>query len=55
VDLLHARHAIDTVQMLYDKTQGNRTPEETEEFDRILHELRLSFVAVQQQGKQTSG
>jgi hypothetical protein len=43
-----ARHAIDTLQMLQDKTEGNRTPEESKEMDRMLHELRLAFVEVGQ-------
>ena len=48
--LPQARHTIDMLQMLQEKTEGNRTPEETEEFDRILHELRMAYVAVQQKG-----
>lgn len=43
-----ARHTVDTLQMLREKTEGNRTPEETQEIDRILHELRMAFVEVQQ-------
>ena len=44
-----AKHTIDLLQMLWEKTEGNRTPEETKEMDTILHELRMSYVAVQQQ------
>ncbi len=40
-----AKHLIDTVQMLQDKTEGNRTPEETSMFEHVLHELRMSYVA----------
>ena len=47
-DLPHAQHTIDTLQMLYDKTQGNRTTEETEQIEHILHELRMAFVSVKQ-------
>jgi hypothetical protein len=47
-NLPQARHTIDLLQMLEEKTAGNRTPEEEEELSRILHELRLAFVAVQQ-------
>ena len=43
-----AKHAIDMLQVLYDKTAGNRTPEETAEMDRMLHEARMVFIAVQQ-------
>jgi hypothetical protein len=47
-NLAHARHSIDMLEMLYEKTQGNRTPEETEEMERMLHDLRMAFVSVQQ-------
>lgn len=43
-DLPQAKHAIDTLDMLYAKTEGNRTPEESQEMDRMLHELRLAYV-----------
>jgi len=47
-NLVHARHSIDMLQMLFEKTEGNRTPEETEEIERMLHDLRMGFVSVQQ-------
>ncbi len=40
-----AKHAIDMLAMLQQKTEGNRTPEESEELDSVLHKLRLAFVA----------
>jgi hypothetical protein len=43
-----ARHAIDSLQVLLDKTQGNRTAEESEAIDAMLHELRMAFVRVMQ-------
>jgi len=45
VHLDHAKHFIDTLQMLQEKTEGNRTPEETQELETMLHELRLTYVA----------
>jgi hypothetical protein len=51
VHLDHAKHTVDTLQMLQDKTEGNRTPEETREIERMLHELRLAYVEVQQRPK----
>ena len=51
VHLDQAKHSIDLLDILYHKTEGNRTPEETKEMDTVLHELRLSYVAVQQQAK----
>ena len=50
VYLDQARHTVDTLQMLEDKTEGHRTPEESKEIDRMLHELRLAYVEVQQKG-----
>lgn len=49
--LNQARHLIDMVQMLQDKTAGNRTDEETAVLDGLLHELRMGYVAVAQQPK----
>ncbi len=49
VHLDQARHAIDTLQMLQEKTEGNRTPQETTELETMLHELRMAFLAMQQQ------
>ena len=46
VRLDEAKHFIDTLEMLEQKTTGNRTPDETRLFDNLLHELRLTYVAV---------
>ena len=40
-----ARHAIDSLELLRQKTEGNRTAEETEGIDAMLHEMRMVFVA----------
>ena len=46
--LLHqGKHFIDTIAMLSDKTAGNQTPEETKTFENVLHELRMIYVAAQ--------
>jgi hypothetical protein len=47
VDLARARHAIDTLEVLQQKTEGNRTPDESEEIELMLHQLRLGFVETQ--------
>ncbi len=47
-NLEHAQHTIDMLAMLQEKTEGNRTQEESAELERILHELRVTFVTVQQ-------
>lgn len=46
--LNEARHLIDTLAVLEEKTAGNRTPEESALLDQLLHELRMGFVAIQQ-------
>jgi hypothetical protein len=46
VDLRRAQFVIDTIQMLYEKTQGNATPEESRLFDDVLHELRMAYLRV---------
>ncbi len=39
-----ARYTIDTIQMLREKTEGNRTTEETELIDDVLTQLRLIYI-----------
>lgn len=46
VDLVRAKHAIDTLAVLQEKTTGNRTAEESEQIDAMLHQLRMAFVEV---------
>lgn len=46
VDLDAARHLVDTMAMLQEKTRGNLTPDEAEMIESMLAELRLQFVAV---------
>lgn len=46
VDLDQAKHLIDTVELLLEKTQGNRTQDETAAMEDLLHQLRLGYVAV---------
>lgn len=43
-DLMLARHTIDTLHLLQEKTSGNLTEEEAGLLDTILHDLRLRFV-----------
>ena len=45
-DLAQAKHFIGSVEMLLEKTEGNRTKEETEMIEEVLHQLRMGFVAV---------
>jgi hypothetical protein len=46
VELEKAKHAIDTLAMLQQKTEGNRTSEESQSIEEMLHELRMAFIAV---------
>ncbi|MCL2005828.1 MAG: DUF1844 domain-containing protein [Planctomycetaceae bacterium] len=46
--LLHqGKHFIDTIAMLSEKTSGQQTPEEAQTFENVLHELRMIYVAAQ--------
>lgn len=47
VRLNFARHYIDTLAMLEEKTRGNLSDEEAKFLEHVLHDLRMSFVAVQ--------
>lgn len=44
VDRDQAKHFIDLISMLDEKTAGNRTPDESHLLDSILHQLRMAFV-----------
>lgn len=39
-----AKHFIDTLAMLEEKTSGNRTPEESALLSSLLHQLRMAYV-----------
>jgi len=46
-NLSQAKHAIDLIEVLEGKTKGNRTPQEDDMLENLLHEARMAFVAVQ--------
>ena len=46
VDLALARHTIDTLDMLREKTKGNLTKEEEQLLNTILYELRMLYLKV---------
>ena len=52
VDLAQAKHFVDTIGMLEEKTKGNCTEEESTLFQSVLHELRMTYVAVQEREEQ---
>ncbi len=43
-DLPHARASIDMLEMIERKTQGSRTPAETQFIEKVLFELRMNYV-----------
>ncbi len=47
VRLNQAKHHIDTLAMLEQKTAGNRTAEESAMLNELLHQLRMAFVVMQ--------
>ncbi len=47
VELDLAKHTIDTLSLLNDKTKGNLDKDEQELLTRILYELKMKFVALQ--------
>ena len=47
VDLELARHNIDLLELIHEKTRGNRTPEEDKLLEQLLFETRMRYVEVQ--------
>lgn len=43
-DLAQASDAIDILTLLREKTEGNRTEEETQLLEQIIHDLQMRFV-----------
>jgi len=54
VELERAKHSIDLLTMLQQKTEGNRTPDENDELEAVLHQLRLAYISVNGPGAKTS-
>jgi len=50
-DLEQAQFTIELLGMLQQKTEGNRTPEESAVLDEILATLRMGFVRVNRPGR----
>ena len=46
IDLLGARHTVDTLGLLAEKTKGNLTPVEQNFLQNCLYELRMAYVEV---------
>jgi hypothetical protein len=48
-DAVHARFAIDMLEVIAEKTKGNLTPAEDRALEDVLHQLRMAFVAISNQ------
>lgn len=55
VDLGFAKHMVDTLEVLEEKTRGNLTTEEANMLTSILYQLRMAYVSVKNQVEQQSG
>jgi len=51
VDLTFARQNIDVLEMIQEKTKGNRTPDEDRLLEQLLFETRMKFVEISQKKK----
>ena len=49
--LPQGKHLIDTIAMLSEKTSERQTPEEAKVFENVLHELRMIYIAAQNERK----
>jgi len=54
-DLELAKHTIDTLQMLQEKTRGNLTEEEAQLLAHLLYELRLRYVRIVDEDAEPDG
>ena len=53
VQLDYGKHLIDTLLVLEEKTKGNLTTEEAAMLENVVHQLRMLYVAVQEQATAT--
>ena len=49
VDLAQAKHSIDILMMLQEKTQGNLTTEEARLLEEIVPQLQMAYVSMSRQ------
>jgi hypothetical protein len=54
IDLELARQNIDILELIWDKTKGNRTSEEDRLLEQLLFETRMRFVEIQRKVSQKS-
>lgn len=51
LDLPQAKHTIDILMMLRDKTRGNLTPEEAKLLEDVMPQLQMAYVSVSRQAR----
>ena len=51
INLELARQNIDLLELIWDKTKGNRTPDEERLLEQLLFETRMRFVESQKKGQ----
>lgn len=49
LDLELARQNIDLLELMYEKTRGNRSPEEEQLIEQLLFETRMKFIERQKE------
>lgn len=54
VNLFLAKHTIDLINVLKEKTKGNLTPEEETLLNNLLYDLRLKYVEVSKKNEKLS-
>ncbi|HCM41140.1 MAG TPA: hypothetical protein DIS93_14345 [Bdellovibrionales bacterium] len=52
IDLDLARQNIDLLELMHEKTRGNRTPEEDRLLEQLLFETRLRYVEAKKRSTQ---
>ncbi|MGQ9678024.1 MAG: DUF1844 domain-containing protein [bacterium] len=55
VNLPLARHTIDTLEMLKQKTEGNRSPDETKLLNDLIYQLRIAYLQASNESEDQSG
>ena len=51
LDLEDAKHNIDLLELMHEKTSGNRSGEEDQLLNHLLFQLRMTFVSVEKKSK----
>jgi hypothetical protein len=54
-DPMYARHIIDTIAMLRDKTKGNLTSQEEQTLEQLIGELKITWLSIVKQIQEASG